>query len=210
MNTPKYWDDRYKTGLGAGNGSRGRLYEFKLEQVQKIVDDYKVKSVVDVGCADGNQMMSLKVGKYTGLDISPVAISIAEGLSSESRTYSVIDAKSTAKSKIADMAISLDVIMHLPDDQYQAHLDLLFRLAKKYVLIYAPNMDGEGMRLASHMCFHEFVQDIKEVQGLEPILTIPNLYPVVGGAAANNTSYSEFYLFEKRNKKEVNDEKKTI
>lgn len=194
-NTPEYWDDRYRTGVGAGNGSRGRLYEFKLNTVQNIVDDFGIESVVDVGCGDGTQMMSLRVKKYTGLDISPTAIDIASRLSGKGRNYFIMNEDSTAKGKIADMAVSLDVVFHLPDDQYQAHIDLLFRLAKRYVLIYAPNHSGEGIRLASHMHFHEFVPDIKEKFGLDPILRIEQPYPVEG-APANNTSYCEFYLFD--------------
>ena len=196
MNTPKYWDDRYKTGLGAGNGSRGRLYEFKLRTVQGIVDDYGIKSVVDLGCGDGTQMMSLKVDKYIGLDVSEVAIDAASALTSDKRAYMFINEDTTAKGQIVDMAMSLDVIFHLPDDQYKGHMDTLFRLAKKYVLIYAPDSDGKGIRLASHMQFHKFSEDVPK--GWKQVLHVPSEFPIVNGAATSDTSYCEFYLYEKK------------
>ena len=60
MNTPKYWDDRYKTGLGAGNGSRGRLYEFKLRTViwdwagEPVPDDIRddLQAFLEAGVPD--------------------------------------------------------------------------------------------------------------------------------------------------------------
>ena len=192
-----YWDNRYKTGVGAGSGSRGPLYEFKLRTVQDIVDKYSVKSVVDVGCGDGGQMMGLKVESYMGLDISPVAIESAQSFASESRLYQVISAESTAEGKTSDMAISLDVIQHLEDDQFAVHMDLLFRLAKKYVLIYAPNHDGAGIKLADHMRFRFFHKYIAEnFKSAKHDMVVLNEYPANPQNPSSITSFSDFYLYE--------------
>lgn len=192
-----YWDNRYKTGVGAGSGSRGRLYEFKLRTVQDIVDKYGVKSIVDVGCGDGGQMMGLKVEKYIGLDISIVAINSAQAYRSDKREYFPIDADSIATGKTCDMTISLDVIQHLEDDQFAAHMDLLFRLAKKYVLIYAPNHDGVGIRLADHMRFRFFHKYITEnFKSARQEMLVLNEYPADARNPSSTTSFSDFYLYE--------------
>ena len=197
MESAKYWNDRYRSGVGAGAGSRGRLYEFKLRTVQDIVNRYKVKSVVDVGCGDGGQLMSLEVAKYHGLDISTIAIEAASSYATKNRIYQIIEPDTIAKGKVADMAISLDVIQHLPDDQFEAHIDLLFRLAKKYVLIYAPNHSGEGLKLASHMYFRESDGwiDIAVNHGFFESERLFNEYPA-DARLLPDTSFSEFFLYE--------------
>ena len=200
MNTPKYWNERYETGVGAGDGSRGILLHFKLAKVQEIVDKYKIKSVIDIGCGDGRQLSGLEVGKYIGLDISNSAIDKASAFTDKNREYFILNEDTTAKGDQADMAISLDVIQHLPDEQYEAHINLLFRLAKRYVLIYGPNRTGEGIKLASHMFFRKFVQDVVKKHKIEPILIINNDYPVEGDPKPGR-SYSDFYLFDKKNGK---------
>lgn len=199
---PSYWNARYKDGSAPGAGSRGRLKAFKLDTVQKIVTDYKIGSVVDVGCGDGAQLRELTVGQYRGIDPSEAAIDLAiasaidAGKKVPQWMYHVMDEEALAAGRIADMAVSLDVLFHLPDAMYEPHLEILFGLAKKYVLIYAPNRCGDKLRLASHMFFREFVKDVKRMFGVEPILHIANPYPPVPGSSGNDTSYSDFYLFE--------------
>lgn len=207
----QYWNTRYAGGYGTGNGSKGRLKEFKLQSVQKIVDDYAVKSVVDVGCGDGSQLAGLKVAEYRGLDISDVAIGQASKLTNEHRIYSTMDEDAIAKSKVAELAVSLDVVSHLTDDEvFEAHIRLLFHLASKYVLIYGPNRTGEGLQLARHMKFREFVLWIeKNIKGAELIHEIPNRYPPAlrGNRFAGDTSFCDFYLFhmeQSRSKKVAN------
>lgn len=199
--TAKYWNERYKSGLGAGAGSRGRLYEFKLKTVQQFVDDLKVGSVLDLGCGDGSQLMSLNVKSYLGYDISDVAIDSASILATEARVYSKMTERAAARRSIADMAISLDVLLHLDEAAAKSHIKLLFHLAKRYVLIYAPNRTGEGIRLAGHMHFWEFVPHIKEEYGLDPGVVVKNDYPVTGGNPTGNTSYCDFYLFDMKQDK---------
>lgn len=200
MNTPQYWNDRYETGVGAGDGSRGQLLKFKVETVQSIVDKYKIKSVIDVGCGDGRQLSRLDVSKYIGLDISSSAIDKASSFTDKNREYFILNEDTTAKGEQADMAISLDVVMHLPYDQFLPHIATLFRIAKRYVLIYGPNRNGADIRLAPHMFFREFAADIEEKYKLKPIEVIRNAYPVEGEPKPGR-SYSDFYLYDKKNGK---------
>lgn len=202
MNTA-YWDQRWGAGTGLGDGSRGRLAEFKLTTVQNMVDRLNVKSVVDVGCGDGSQLASLKVSGYRGLDISERAIEIASKHTEANRLYSVMDEDAIGAEEIADMSISLDVIIHLDTDALCSHLDLLFHLSRRYVLIYSANHTGDGLALASHMHFTEFVSCIEERYGLTPIEHVLNAYPAVfrKGRIQPGTSFCDFYLYDKKPKK---------
>lgn len=188
MNTLQYWDARYKDGAGAGSGSKGDLYAFKLETVQKLVNKYKVASVVDYGCGDGRQLAELKVKEYFGLDISPTAIEKAQEHAGKGRKYS------TKMPDAQEMAVSLDVIPHLPDGEFEAYMTNLFALAEKYVLIYAPNRTADGLRLEAHMHFRRFTDWIEANTEAEQIEHIKNRYPAE--KPGPGVSYSEFFLFE--------------
>lgn len=192
MTLLNYWNARYKSGAGAGAGSKGDLYAFKLETVQKLVDKYKVKSVVDYGCGDGHQLADLKVKDYLGLDISPVAIEKAQEYAGKGRQYYVIpDDLSECR---RDMAVSLDVIPHLPDGEYEEYMANLFFMARKYVLIYAPNRLKETLRLEDHMHFRVYTDWIEANTDAKAAEYIPNRYPAKEPGPA--VSFSEFFLFE--------------
>lgn len=201
-----YWNGRYESGAGAGSGSRGRLAEFKLEVVQGLVDKYKVESVVDVGCGDGGQLSELSVKSYLGLDPSPVAVDKAclyrVDTDASSWEYEVFSEEIVMSGNAHDMAISLDVLMHLDEEAYRKHVEMLFHLSKRYVLIYAPNRLANGMKLAPHMFFREWVGEIKDHFGIDPIEHVPNKYPAKDNSSSrNDVSFSEFYLFDIPSKK---------
>lgn len=196
MNTLQYWDARYKDGTGVGAGSKGDLYAFKLETVQDLVKKYKVASVVDYGCGDGSQLAELKVKEYLGLDISREAILRAQA-SVEKHDFLVVheDGKPIdIEDCKRDMAVSLDVIPHLPGGEFEAYMENLFALAEKYVLIYAPNRAPDGLRLESHMHFRRFTDWIEANTEAEQIEHIENRYPAE--EPGPGVSYCEFFLFK--------------
>lgn len=188
MSTAEYWNKRYADGTGPGGGSKGDLYAFKLETVQKIVDKYKVKSVVDYGCGDGSQLAELKVKEYTGTDVSKVAISKAKQYAGKGRKYS------SDMPAPHEMAISLDVIPHLPDGEFEEYMENLFALAEKYVLIYAGNRTAGDLKLEDHMHFRVFTEWIEQNTEAEQIEHIPNVYPAEKPGPL--VSFAEFFLFK--------------
>ena len=52
-----YWEQRYSSGSNSGDGSRGKLAEFKAEIINSLVKDKKIESVIEFGCGDGNQLL---------------------------------------------------------------------------------------------------------------------------------------------------------
>jgi cyclopropane fatty-acyl-phospholipid synthase-like methyltransferase len=76
----RYWDNRYSQGDNSGAGSYGRLAEFKAEILNKFVAENNIRSVIEFGCGDGNQLMLANYPYYIGVDVSPKAIEICRKL----------------------------------------------------------------------------------------------------------------------------------
>ncbi len=58
----KYWTQRYAEGGNSGAGSYGKFARFKAEVINKFVSEREIKSVIEFGCGDGNQ---LKLANYS-------------------------------------------------------------------------------------------------------------------------------------------------
>ena len=142
-----FWDRHYAAGGTSGPGSRGVLARMKADMVNRLITDYSVESVVELGCGDGYQASLLVAKHYTGLDVAPRAV----------RLCTERFRHDTAKSFLlytpgvplpggvqiqADMALSLDVIFHLVEQGvYERYMTDLFRLARRAVVIYSTNGD---------------------------------------------------------------------
>jgi SAM-dependent methyltransferase len=70
----KYWEDNYASGGNSGLGSYGVLALFKAEVINEYIKEQQVKSVIEFGCGDGNQLLFMKYADYLGLDISPTSV----------------------------------------------------------------------------------------------------------------------------------------
>ena len=68
-----YWEGRYRAGGNSGAGSYGRLATFKAGFVNGFVELNAIRSAIEFGCGDGNQLSLLSVPRYTGVDVSPTA-----------------------------------------------------------------------------------------------------------------------------------------
>ena len=204
--TKQYWDERYDSGLGAGDGSRGPLLEFKRLIIQEAITRYKAAgSVVDLGCGDGTTCELLKAGVYTGLDISTSAIALAKKKSGtkKRRFFSYKRDVFDPTQYQSNTALSIDVIMHLAGEERENHLNHLFAMAEKLVIIYGPDRDAEKLPLAPHMNFEPFTPYIKE-HFPEWVLneTITNKYPATEPAA--QVSFCDFFIYVRTNRNSDN------
>ena len=73
-----YWENRYKAGKTSGGGSYGRLAEFKAAVLNDCVERQDVKTVVEFGCGDGNQLSLARYPVYTGYDVSETAVQLCK------------------------------------------------------------------------------------------------------------------------------------
>ncbi len=201
--TQSYWQNRYAKGGTSGSGSYGRLAQFKADILNKFAVEKNIQSVLELGCGDGHQLSLLEFPVYIGLDISPKAVSLCRELFKNDLhkhffLYEPFEYKPDDRWHKADMAISLDVIYHLIEDElYEMYMKHLFESAKRYVVIYSSN--AEIATPSSHEKRRKFTKWIEMKQpGFKLVNRIPNRFPY-DPSNPENTSLSDFYFFEKIN-----------
>jgi cyclopropane fatty-acyl-phospholipid synthase-like methyltransferase len=138
-----FWERNYKGGGTSGAGSYGMLARAKAELLNAFVQERKLESVIEFGCGDGNQLSLAKYPTYIGLDVSPTAIALCKDRFAQdnSKSFFLYDGEhfvDHAGLFTADLAISLDVIYHLVENNvYDVYIKQLFAAAQKYVIIYS-------------------------------------------------------------------------
>jgi hypothetical protein len=158
-----YWEKRYAAGGTSGEGSYGELAEFKAQVLNPFVKEKQIESVVEFGCGDGNQIEYFDFKSYIGLDVSQSSLARCleafEGDNTKSFfQYNPACFADNANLFRADLALSLDVIYHLLEDEvYTKYMHDLFGAAEKYVVIYSTDFEGEARRHVRHRGFTKFV-----------------------------------------------------
>lgn len=174
MNVKDYWDKRYFDGGDSGRGSYHEHYEFKTKIINEIIKKYEIKSIIDFGCGDGNQISGLNVQKYIGIDISTEAVKLCTNkyINDTNKSFMVYD--ENTKLVKSDLTISLDVIYHIfEDDLYEKYMNDLVSNTKKYILIYSS--DFEDTEWNQHVRHREFSKKMNEITEL--VEFIPNILP---------------------------------
>lgn len=203
----KYWEHRYSSGGNSGTGSYGILAEFKAEFLNNFVRKNKIHTVIEFGCGDGNQLRLAHYPCYLGLDVSPTAIRRCMQIfdDDKSKSFIIYDPKlfHDHQSFIAgDLALSLDVIYHLVEDQlFELHISHLFSCAKRNVIIYSSNFDDGFNRKnldelhCRHRNFTKYVT--AQFPDWELIEQVPNRFPF-NTKLTTNTSLSQFFIYQRR------------
>lgn len=197
--TSLYWEYRYATKGNSGSGSYGRLSEFKAEIFNKFVDDNKIKSILDLGCGDGNQISLFKMDNYFGLDVSKTIIKSNQKRfkNDKTKTFLIYNNKNIdyfKKNKV-ELCISFDVLFHLVEnDIFITYLNNLFNTSTKYVLIYSSN---QYLNISPYE-FHRPILSVieKNFKEWELFDVINNKYPY-DEQDSDETSLSNFYFFRK-------------
>jgi SAM-dependent methyltransferase len=142
FNSANYWDERYRRGGNSGDGSYGDLAQFKADVLNHFVATHDIRSVIEFGCGDGNQLRLAQYPKYCGIDISAKAIETCRGLFRQDSSKTFLVGSDQVIPEQAELALSLDVIYHLvEDDVYHGYMQRLFESANRYVIIYSDNED---------------------------------------------------------------------
>lgn len=146
----RFWEQNYARGATSGSGSYGALAEGKSRFLNTLVREHAVRSVIEFGCGDGNQLSLADYSRYVGLDVSRSAIALCQ------RRFAADPAKSfflydgmcftdRAGMFTADLALSLDVVYHLTEDRvFETYLTHLFAAGRRLVVIYSTNEEISG------------------------------------------------------------------
>lgn len=162
FNSADYWELRYAAGGNSGDGSYGRLSEFKAAFVQYFLDEHSILSVVELGCGDGHQLAMINYPSYKGFDISPSIVEkcrkkFNKDLSKKFMVYKPAEFVPDIQWQ-SDLAISMDVVFHLVEEEnYRKYLNDLFSLASKYVIIYSTNYSEYE---TEHILHRRFTDDV--------------------------------------------------
>lgn len=197
IDSPSYWENRYKEGGNSGAGSYNRLAEFKAEIINPFVQSKQIHSVIEFGCGDGNQLKYFEFEEYLGVDISSTIIKQCKALYQNDATKSFKTVADYANEK-ADLAMSLDVIYHLVEfNIYEQYMRQLFDASNKYVIVYSSNEDDHvNNNKYPHVHHRKFTNWVSEnAPQFKLIEHIPNKFPYAGNN--EDSSYADFYIFEK-------------
>ncbi|MGE0566897.1 MAG: hypothetical protein AB7O73_03025 [Bacteroidia bacterium] len=197
-----YWEERYASAGNSGSGSYDHLAEFKAEVINSFVKDKVVKSVIEFGSGDGNQLKIAEYPSYIGLDVSPTAVRLCQKLFEKDNTKSFYVYNSLAfqdKQRLfhADLTMSLDVLYHLVEKEiFEKYLLDLFNAADKYVIIYASDYNQAEEPIHQHENRRKFTDFIKNnLKDWKLLEVIKNKYPV--DTHGMKGSLSDFFIYSK-------------
>jgi hypothetical protein len=166
-NSAGYWERRYAGGGTSGAGSSGEVAAYKAAFLNSFVATHDVASVIEFGCGDGEQLALARYPSYIGLDVSSTALRrcLERFAGDTSKTFLPYTSGAFADPLgrlRCDLALSLDVIFHLvEDDVYTQYLADLFASAGRYVIIFSPDGPlGDVWDAAPHVRGRRFTERI--------------------------------------------------
>ena len=191
-----YWERRYDTGGDSGDGSYGKLAEFKAEILNALIDEHGFTTVIEFGCGDGNQLTLAKYPQYFGLDVSQTAIDICQKRfrGDHTKTFSlVVD----YKGEVADVSMSLDVIFHLVEDQvFEDYMRKLFAASSQMVVVYASNTEEQEIPKLPHVRHRKFTDWIDNCEsGWSLHSVVDNKFPYDESSGLG--SPASFYIYSR-------------
>lgn len=144
----QYWEERYHRNGTSGMGSYGALARLKSGYINSFIRENQIRSVIDFGAGDGNQLRFFEVPRYVGLDIAPTTINRlrTEFQRDSSKEFHLHDPlqERAAPPWTGELGLSLDVLYHLVEDNvFHAYLRDLFAASQKYVIIYSSDHDQD-------------------------------------------------------------------
>ncbi len=196
VNSRDYWKIRYEKGGNSGAGSYNKLAKFKGEVINEFVLKNGIKTVIELGFGDGNQLEYFEFPSYIGFDISDTVIQKCREKFKADASKKFMHNSEISDQK-ADLVMSLDVIYHLIEDEvYNEYMNHLFEMSSKYVIIYAFDSD-ESDGFAPHVKPRKFTRWVESNKpGFKLIEHIPNRYPFDKNRPTK-TSFADFYMYEK-------------
>ena len=128
----KKWKKNKQAGVPCGNGSTIENTKGVSEFIEKVIVDYKIKSISDAGCGDYSWMSLIDRhgAYYVGYDINDEMI---KELDYENISFEVFDVTSEVLPK-TDLIICRDCLFHLTTDDGVQAIKNFRESGSKYLL----------------------------------------------------------------------------
>ena len=191
-----YWEQRYRKGGTSGAGSYNRLAKFKAKFLNDFVERNRIASVIEFGSGDGAQLELADYPSYVGVDVSKTAIAEASKRFTGDASKSFLHTSELPPGLRAELALSLDVIYHLvEDDAFDGYMRGLFDAATRFVIIYSSDHDETlGVAHVRHRRFSEWVESQRPDFTLSE--RVPNEFPFDENDP-DNTSFADFAVYQR-------------
>lgn len=194
--TEEYWKQRYRKGGSSGVGSYSEFSEFKAEVLNGFVKEHAIKTIIEYGCGDGNQLKSAEYPSYTGFDVSPDALARCREIFADDsiKTFTLMNEYTD---ETAELTLSLDVIYHLiEDDVFASYMARLLDSSTQFVIIYSSDTDTQEDFRAAHVKQRKFSKWIEANRPEWKLKQhIPSKYP--RAVVSKEGSAADFYIYEK-------------
>jgi SAM-dependent methyltransferase len=158
----RYWEERYAGGGSSGRGSSGRRAARKARILNDFVRGRGVRSVIEFGCGDGRQLLLARYPRYLGFDVSPSVLKRCREVFTDDpdKSFRLMDRYDGER---ADLALSLDVIYHLvEEDLFESYMERLFSAGERFVIIYSSNTDSNLGFRGTHIRHRLFTKWVEE------------------------------------------------
>jgi len=115
------------------------LANYKSAFLNRFFSQRGIKSVVDFGSGDGNQLTGLRIPRYTGVDVSSTAVESCRVRFEDKAGWQFVHDDGAQDLQLtADASLSLDVIYHLVEDTtFERYMRQLFKSATSHVIVYS-------------------------------------------------------------------------
>lgn len=197
----EYWEQRYREGRTSGNGSYGQLADFKANVINELISTEKIRTVLELGCGDGNQLAKINAERYCGVDVSATVIDKCREVFKNDSTKSFCTLTDFDRDpRSADLTLSLDVLYHLVEDRiFEDYLHKLFDSANTHCIIYSCNeepLETDPPHVRRRI-FTRWVEENKTDWRLVSIRF--NDFPFARLKNGKNSSMSDFYFYKRAN-----------
>ena len=192
-----YWENRYLAGEHSGNGSYGRLAEYKADFLNGLIARTETSTVLELGCGEGAQLALATYSNYVGVDIVEQAVELCRQKFKTRPEWSFTHTSDPKyRTHTYDLTMSLDVIYHLVEDEvFAAYMNELFGLANDTVVIFSSNEDATtNFAHVRHRRFTDWIDANQSAWSLTE--HAPNPYPL-DPTDPSDTTFAEFFVFTK-------------
>ena len=195
QSSAQYWEDRYRLQGDSGDGSYGRLAQFKADIINAFVREHRVASVIELGCGDGAQLKLADYPRYVGVDVSEATIGkCRRAFANDAGKRFYHSSELPPHIGRFGLGLSLDVVYHLIEDEtFESYMLQLFAFSECWVIIYSSNEDrGASLPHVRHRKFSDWVA--ANISGWVLDRKIAQKYPF-DPSAPHRTSFADFYIY---------------